>query len=45
MTDHRVGQTKHGVINFIEGEIDEMVDSILSSYEAERLSEFEENNI
>tara|TARA_B100000686_G_scaffold27699_2_gene27412 strand:- start:524 stop:1603 length:1080 start_codon:yes stop_codon:yes gene_type:complete len=45
VTDHRVGQTKHGVINFIEGQIDEMVDSILSSYEAERLSEFEENNI
>ena len=32
-------------MNFIEGQIDEMVDSILSSYEAERLSELEENNV
>ena len=45
ITDHRIGQTKHGVMNFIEGQIDEMVDSIVSNYEAERLSEFEENSV
>ena len=45
VTDHRIGETKHGVMNFIEGQIDEMVDSVVSGYEAERLAEFEENSV
>ncbi|MDA0999608.1 MAG: peptide chain release factor 1 [bacterium] len=43
ITDHRIGLTLHNLDRFLEGEIEEMVDSLIQSKEAERLAEFEES--
>lgn len=41
ITDHRIGLTLHSLDRFLEGEIEEMVESLIQNKEAERLAEFE----
>ena len=43
VTDHRISFSLHSLENFLQGEIDEMVDRVNASREAERLAEFEES--
>ncbi len=43
VTDHRINLTLHNLENFLQGGIDEMVDRVNASREAERLAEFEES--
>ncbi len=42
VTDHRIGLTLHSLENFMQGEIEEMVNRVIESREAERLAEFDE---
>jgi len=39
VTDHRIGFTLHSLPNFMEGEIDEMVNALIEADAAERLAE------
>lgn len=39
VTDHRIGLTLHKLESFLEGEIDEIVDALITHYQAERLKE------
>ncbi len=43
MTDHRIALTLHSLENFMQGGIEEMVDRVIESREAERLAEFDED--
>lgn len=37
VTDHRIGMTTHQLENFLDGDIDEMVDALITSDQAEKL--------
>lgn len=39
VTDHRIGFTLHKLDRVLEGELDEMIDALITHYEAERLKE------
>ncbi|NLN97065.1 MAG: peptide chain release factor 1 [Eubacteriaceae bacterium] len=39
VTDHRIGMTVHQLDGFLDGEIDEMIDALITTDQAERLAE------
>ncbi len=39
ITDHRIGYTTHRLVEFLNGEIDEMVDALLAEEEKRLLQE------
>jgi len=39
VTDHRIGMTIHGIDQFMDGGIDEMIDALITSDKAERIAE------
>ncbi len=39
VTDHRVGYTRHGLPQFMDGDIDDLVDAVATAVQAERLEE------
>jgi peptide chain release factor 1 len=39
VTDHRIGYTAHQLNLFMEGEIGELIDALVSFYQAEKLRE------
>ncbi len=38
VTDHRINVTTHRLENFLDGDIDEMIDSLITSDQAEKLN-------
>ena len=40
VTDHRIGLTLHKLSLILEGELDEMIDSLTTYFQAEKLKEF-----
>jgi peptide chain release factor 1 len=40
VTDHRIGFTLHKLAHMLEGNLDELVDALITHYQAERLKEF-----
>lgn len=43
ITDHRVGMTVYKLDAFMDGEIDEMIDAVITYYQAEALKSMEDN--
>jgi len=39
VTDHRVGYTRHGLPQFMDGDIDDVVDAVATAQQAQRLEE------
>lgn len=39
VTDHRIGKTLHRLAEFLDGDLDEMIDALVTHFEAERLKE------
>ena len=40
VTDHRIGMTTHALDAFLDGEIDEMVDALVTAEQTEKLKQF-----
>jgi peptide chain release factor 1 len=42
ITDHRIHMTVHKMVQYLDGEIDEMIDALITSHQAEALQQVEE---
>ena len=42
VTDHRIGYTLYRIEEFLNGEMDEILDALITSHQAEKLSASEE---
>jgi len=41
ITDHRIHMTVYKMVNFLDGEIDDMIDALITNYQAEKLRNIE----
>lgn len=41
ITDHRIHMTVYKMVNFLDGEIDDMIDALITNYQAEKLKNIE----